>query len=269
VVDIAQLHPSRSDAHARTGGLHITLPAGSGEKALQALSKPAEFKVGNTHHSSHPIVAPEIARAAIPEMQGSVRPAALAEHQAHVEAQKTGKPFGPGNWMVRIGAALGLAGTAGLAAAAQAPEGEKLTTGAKVAGLALAEGALPGVTQNDMCKSAGSAGAWLGTAVGGVAGAGGAVVVTGATAVPSLGASVAVSPWTTAAAAATGGYIGSEIGEKLGEGGCNMVRAAVNAIRGENRAQMALKPEAGKMVTTAPDATPAGAPAQDKTVSRG
>lgn len=242
-----------SRTHHYTGGLQISLPRGSGEKALGALSRPAEFKAGDVHHHSKPIVAPEIARAAIPEME-IVRKVEIAEHQA-AAVRKPGGRFDFGSVLAKILAATTMATGAGLAAAAQAPEGEKLETGAKAAGKALAEGALPGVTETDTCKKVGAAVGAVGGAAGAVVGGGGALVITGATAVPTLGGSVAASPWTTAAGAVVGGVTGTKLGEFLGETGCNLVRDAVSAISSDNKAQIAHKPTAQSVASAkTPDA---------------
>jgi len=224
--------PAPYETHIRTGGIVISLPQGSGEKALTALSRSAEFKVGDVHHHSKPFVAAEIARAAIPEMNTVVRPVAVAERAAYVASPQQGwKNFDFGNLLTRLGVAAVTATGAGVAAAAQAPEGQRLEAGGKAAAISLAEGALPGVTKNDFCEKVADNAAAIGGALGGVVGGGGAILATGATAAPTLGASVVASPWTTAAGVVLGGIAGSQAGEIAGEKACNFARDGINAAR--------------------------------------
>jgi hypothetical protein len=246
-----------NNVQSRTGGLQITLPKGAGEKALMALSQAAEFTVGNVSHHSKPIVAPEVAKLAIPEMAAVVRPVAAAEHEAHVASQKTGgKAANFGNILTRLGIAGFMSGAAGLAAAAQAPEGKRLEAGAKAAGTAMAENALPGITQVDTCNKWGASVGAVGGAVGAVVGGGGAIIATGATALPTLGASVAASPWTTTAGVLLGGAAGSQLGEILGEAGCKLARDAIKAMSPENKAQIVHKPTEQTVASTKiPDTT--------------
>jgi hypothetical protein len=249
-------NPAPSETHIRTGGLTISLPKGSGERALTALSQSAEFKVGNNTIYSSPIVAPEIAKAAAPEMEATVRKVAVAEHEAHVASQKLGgRPANFGNILTKLGVATVMATGAGLAAAAQAPEGQRLETGAKAAGKALAEGALPGVTETDTCKKVGAVAANIGSVVAGGVTFVAATAGTVALAVPTGGGSVAVSPVTVVAATGIASILGDKVGSALGEAGCNLVRDAVNALSADNKAQIAHKPTAQTVASAkTPDA---------------
>jgi Xaa-Pro aminopeptidase len=112
---------------------------------------------------------------------------------------------------------------AGAAQASQSPEGQRFVEGAKAAAKAAAEGALPGVTETDMCKK-------VGKATGAVGAATGAIVLGGAGAAGGLVASPVGSAALGAAGVAAGGTLGNEIGEKLGEGACNMAR---NVFKGK------------------------------------
>ena len=210
VSQVLDLHEGRAnlEVHARTGGLQITLPQGSGEKALAALSQPAQFRVDNAQRHSAPILMPEIATAATPEMAAVVRPVAVEEHrvvQEHGPARSGAAHMGGatraqfGNILTKLGLGAGAAVISGVAAGAQAHEGERVAVGLQEAGKALAENALPGVTKTDLCEKVGAYAAVGGGMVGGAIGAGGSMLGTAATAAPTLGASLVASPWTTAA----------------------------------------------------------------------
>ncbi len=233
------------------GSVRIELPPGSGERALSALSKPAEFKVGNVTYSSKPIVSPEIASAATPELAASVRPVAHTEHEAKVATQKSNaRPVSFGNILAKLGFAAATATGAGIAAAAQAPEGERLEAGTKAAGKALAENALPGVTETDTCKKVGAA---VGMAGGALGAAAGVAVATGGTIIAApvtVGGSVVVSPVTVTAAGFWGGGIGQQTGELLGEGVCKLAKAASEAISKENMAYVVHKPTEQTVAST-------------------
>ncbi len=117
--------------------------------------------------------------------------------------------------------------TAGAAAAAEAPEGQRLEAGGKAAIQAGAEYVVPGITETDKCVAQGKAWGNVGAGLGGAGVTAGVVYLTG-------GIGLLAGTATTA----LGAYTGDKIGSALGEGVCRMAQSATGSIAPDNIAMM-------------------------------
>lgn len=147
---------------------------------------------------------------------------------------------------------------AGIAAAAQAPEGQRLEAAGRAMKTAAAEQAVPGITETDKCAAQGKAWGNAGAGFGGVGLTAGVAYVTGG-----------VGLLAGAATTAVGAYAGDKIGSLLGEGVCRLAQAATSGMSSDNLAMTKHKPEVGQHIVAnkVPDASPARA--QNTAAARG
>lgn len=205
-------------------------------------------------HAPAPAVDPDFARL----MKGEFKPTAEVSttpmvkdvHPETIANKAAGKVTDAVGKMGLVGkgaAFLAAVGGSGIAAAAQAPEGQRLEAAGSAMKKASAEQLVPGITETDKCAAQGKAWGNAGAGIGAVGLTGGVAYVTG-------GIGLLAGAATTAA----GAYAGDKIGSLLGEGVCRLAQAATSGVSSENLAMTKHKPDAGQHIaaTKVPDASP-------------
>lgn len=207
-------------------------------------------------HAPAPAVDPDFARlmkqdfkpmADVPEPAVKVPKDVHPETIANKAAGKVTDAVGKMGLVGKGAAFLAAVGGSGIAAAAQAPEGQRLEAAGSAMKKASAEHLVPGITEADKCAAQGKAWGNAGAGIGAVGLTGGVAYVTG-------GIGLLAGAATTAA----GAYAGDKIGSLLGEGVCRLAQAATSGVSSENLAMTKHKPDAGQHIaaTKVPDASP-------------
>jgi hypothetical protein len=207
-------------------------------------------------HAPAPAVDPDFARLMQKEFKSTAEASTIVAKDVHPEtmaknaAGKVTDAVGKMGLVGKGAALLAAVGGSGIAAAAQAPEGQRLEAAGSAMKKASAEHLVPGITETDKCAAQGKAWGNAGAGIGAVGLTGGVAYVTGG-----------IGLLAGAATTAVGGYAGDKIGSLLGEGVCRLAQAATSGVSSDNLAMTKHKPDAGQhaAATKVPDASPSKA----------